>query len=58
LLSLLPDRWAATYPQHVHHQRIQEKQLVAENQLFYRLQAGLTGVHPYANSASLSTAAQ
>jgi hypothetical protein len=58
LLSLLPDRWAATHSQHVHHQRIQEKQLVAENQLFYRLQAGLTGAHPYANSASLSTAAQ
>lgn len=53
LMSLLPDRWAATHPQHVHHQRIAEKQMVAENKLYYRLQAGLTGTHPYAAAASL-----
>ena len=58
LMSLLPDRWAATHPQHVNHQRLQEKQLVAENLLFYRLQAGLTGTHPYASSASLQTTAE
>ncbi len=58
LLSLLPDRWAAMHPQHVNHHRLQEKQLVAENLLYYRLQAGLEGIHPYANSASLQTSAQ
>lgn len=51
LLSLLPDRWGAMHPQHVNHQRLQEKRLVAANQLFYRLQAGLAGTHPYGNSA-------
>jgi hypothetical protein len=52
LMSLLPDRWAATHPQHVHHERLREKQLVAENKLYYRLQAGLTDSHPYAAAAS------
>lgn len=58
LISLLPDRWAATHPQHVNHHRLQEKQLVAENRLYYRLQSGLEGIHPYATSASLQTTAQ
>ena len=53
LMSLLPDRWAATHPEHVHHERIQDKQQAAENKLFYRLQAGLAGTHPYAAAASL-----
>ena len=52
LMSLLPDRWAATHPQHVHHERLRERSLVAENKLYYRLQAGLTGTHPYAASAN------
>ena len=54
LMSLLPDRWAATHPEHVHHERLRDKQLVAENKLFYRLQAGLAGTHPYAAAASHS----
>ena len=54
LMSLLPDRWAATHPQHVHHERLREKSLVAESKLYYRLQAGLTGTHPYAASSSLT----
>ncbi|MEZ6151396.1 MAG: transposase [Pirellulaceae bacterium] len=58
LKSLLPDRWAVTHPQYVNHHRLQEKQLVAENRLYYRLQAGLEGTHPYANSASLQTIAE
>lgn len=52
LMSLLPDRWGATHPQHVHHDRLREKQLTAENKLYYRLQAGLAGTHPYAAAAS------
>ena len=52
LMSLLPDRWAATHPEHVHHERRREKQLAAENKLYYRLQAGLAGSHPYAAAAS------
>lgn len=48
LMSLLPDRWAATHPEHVHHDRTEDKRQVAENKLFYRLQAGLAGTHPYA----------
>lgn len=58
LMSLLPDRWAATHPEHVQHERIQDKQQVAENKLFYRLQAGLAGIHPYAAAASLETPAE
>ena len=58
LLSLLPDRWAATHPEHVHHDRIEEKRQVAENKLFYRLQAGLAANHPYAAAASLTTNAE
>jgi hypothetical protein len=54
LMSLLPDRWAATHPQHVHHERLREKQLAAENKLYFRLQAGLAGTHPYAAAASLT----
>lgn len=57
LMGLLPDRWAAMHPQHVNHHRLQERQLVAENLLYYRLQAGLEGIHPYASSASLQTIA-
>lgn len=53
LMSLLPDRWAETHPEHVHHERIQDKQQAAENKLFYRLQAGLTDAHPYSKAASL-----
>ena len=30
LMSLLPDRWAATHPQHVHHERLRERSLVAK----------------------------
>ncbi len=56
LKNLLPDRWAVTHPEHVHHERIEDKQLAAENKLFYRLQAGLAGTHPYAAAASLKTA--
>ena len=58
LMSLLPDRWAATHPEHVHHERIQDKQQAAENKLFYRLQAGLAGTHPYAAAASLKPPAE
>jgi hypothetical protein len=58
LMSLLPDRWAATHPQHVHHERIADKLQAAENKLFYRLQAGLAGTHPYAAAASLKPPAE
>lgn len=47
LMSLLPDRWGALNPQHVHWDRLHERRMVAENKLYYRLQAGLTGSHPY-----------
>lgn len=47
LLSLLPDRWAASHPQHVHAGRLEERRMTAENKLYYRLQAGLAGDHPY-----------
>jgi hypothetical protein len=52
LMSLLPDRWAATHPEHVQHERAQEKRQAAEDKLFYRLQAGLSGKHPYATAPS------
>lgn len=58
LMSLLPDRWAATRPQHVQHQRAQEKRQAAEDKLFYRLQAGLAGTHPYAAAPSLKSPAE
>ena len=58
LMSLLPDRWSATHPEHVHHDRIEEKRQVAENKLFYRLQAGLTANHPYAAATSLKPPAE
>ena len=58
LKSLLPDRWAAIHPEHVHHERIQDKQQAAENKLFYRLQAGLAGLHPYATAPGLVTPAE
>lgn len=48
LMSLLPDRWAALNPQHVHWDRLEERRMVAENKLYYRLQAGVAGTHPYA----------
>jgi len=48
LLGLLPDRWGATHPRHVHADRLDERRMVAENKLYYRLQAGLAGDHPYA----------
>ncbi len=51
LLSLLPDRWGALHPQHVHWGRLAERQMVAENKLYYRLQAGLAGNHPYGTPA-------
>jgi hypothetical protein len=51
LLSLLPDRWGALHPQHVHADRLAERRMVAENKLYYRLQAGLAGNHPYAAPA-------
>ena len=51
LMSLLPDRWAAMHPQHVHWGRLEERRMVAENKLYYRLQAGLAGTHPYAQPA-------
>ncbi len=47
LMNLLPDRWAALHPQHVHQERLAERQQVAENKQYYRLQAGLEGTHPY-----------
>jgi len=53
LMSLLPDRWAATHPQHVQHERLAEKRQVAEDKQYYRLQAGLAGTHPYASTAGL-----
>lgn len=56
VLSLLPDRWGATHPQHVHQPRLTERQTVAENKQYLRLQAGLTGNHPYAQTPSLSNA--
>jgi len=31
LLDLLPDRWAATHPQSVRHERIEEKKQLDEN---------------------------
>lgn len=52
LMSLLPDRWAATHPDHVHHDRIEGKRQAAENKPFYRLQTGLAGTHPYAAAAT------
>jgi hypothetical protein len=52
LMSLLPDRWAALHPEHVHWDRLAERRMVAENKLYYRLQAGLSGSHPYANLAN------
>ncbi len=58
LLSLLPDRWAAEHPEHVQHERQQEKRQEAENKLFYRLQAGLAGTHPYAAARSLDASAK
>ncbi len=54
LLSLLPDRWAALHPQHVHKHRLLERQTVAESKQYYRLQAGLTASHPYAQTPTLS----
>ncbi len=48
LMSLLPDRWGALHPQYVHGDRLVERRMVAENKLYYRLQAGLAGNHPYA----------
>jgi hypothetical protein len=53
LMSLLPNRRTATYPQHVKHERLTEKRQVAEDKQFYRLQAGLAGMHPYASTAGL-----
>lgn len=50
LMSLLPDRWAELNPQHVHCGRLEERRMVAENKLYYRLQAGLAGHHPYAST--------
>ena len=47
MLSLLPDRWGALHPQHVHWGRLAERRMIAENKLYYRLQAGLAGNHPY-----------
>ena len=58
MMSLLPDRWAAAHPKHVHHERIEDKRLSAENKLFYRLQAGLAGTHPYAAASSLKLPAE
>jgi hypothetical protein len=52
LMSLLPDRWGALNPQHVHWDRLEERRMVAENKLYYRLQAGLAGNHPYASPAA------
>ncbi|MBN8602937.1 MAG: hypothetical protein J0M26_18010 [Planctomycetes bacterium] len=52
-MSLLPDRWAATHPQHVQHERLAEKHQVAEDKQYYRLQAGLAGMHSYASTAGL-----
>lgn len=52
-MSLLPDRWDATHPQHVQHERLAEKRQVAEDRQYYRLQAGLAGTHPYASTAGL-----
>ena len=51
LLSLLPDRWAALHPEHVHCGRLEERQMAAEAKLYYRLQAGLAGTHPYGTPA-------
>ena len=51
LMSRLPDRWAALHPQHVHQERLAERQLVTENKQYYRLQAGLEGIHPYGPSS-------
>ena len=47
LLSLLPDRWAASHPEKVHQERLEERRMVAENKLYYRVQARLAGDHPY-----------
>lgn len=52
LMSLLPDRWGAMNPQHVHWDRLEERRMVAENKLYYRLQAGLAGNHPYTSPAA------
>jgi transposase len=54
LQSLLPDRWGVLHPQHVLRSRQLERHLTAENKQYYRLQAGLTGSHPYAQTPSLS----
>jgi hypothetical protein len=55
LMSLLPDRWAATHPRHVQNERLAEKRQVAKDKQYYRLQAGLAGAHPYAFTAGLSS---
>ena len=52
LMSLLPDRWGALHPEHVHWGRLAERQMVAENKLYYRIQAGLAGTHPYGTPAN------
>ena len=51
LMSLLPDRWAALHPQHVCWARKEERSMVAENKLYYRLQGAIAGNHPYAQPA-------
>lgn len=48
LMSLLPDRWAALHPQHVCWARKEERSMVAESKLYYRLQGAIAGTHPYA----------
>jgi transposase len=41
LLELLPDRWAGKHPRLVHHERIRETKLVAENKRLRRAQRRL-----------------
>jgi hypothetical protein len=57
LMSLLPDRWAATHPMHVHRHRLNERIVRAETMQYLRLQAGLAGHHPYAHANGLATVA-
>lgn len=54
LMSLLPDRWGALHPQHVHRDRIDERKQTAESKAYYRLAASLAGNHPYAASSANS----
>ncbi len=45
LLDLLPDRWAAAHPKSIRHERIEEKQRVAENKRAHRARQRILARH-------------